>query len=92
MSGPSVPGVTDLHVHVQPWRQLKPAVMEAMRRGHEDHWDFLLALMDDPKLLLETMDRAAARGNHAAIALDHRRNLFALIRVDQEHHFVMPHD
>jgi hypothetical protein len=51
-------GVTDLHVHVQPWRQLKPAVMEAMRRGHEDHWDFLLALMDDPKLLLETMDRA----------------------------------
>ena len=53
-----VGGVTDLHVHVQPWRQLKPAAMETMRRGHEDHWEFLVALMDDPKLLLETMDRA----------------------------------
>jgi hypothetical protein len=42
-------GVTDLHVHVQPWRQLTPAVLEAMRRGHEDHWDLLVALMDDPR-------------------------------------------
>ncbi len=57
-SGNSPPGVTDVHVHIQPWRQLKPAVMEAMRRGKEEHWDFLLALMDDPKALLEVMDRA----------------------------------
>ncbi len=54
----SEPGITDVHVHIQPWRQLKPEVMEAMRRGKEDHWEFLLALMDDPKLLLEVMDRA----------------------------------
>jgi len=52
------PGITDVHVHVQPWRQLKPAVMEAMRRGKEDHWDFLLQLMDDPKILLDVMDRS----------------------------------
>jgi len=58
MSAPRTPGVTDLHVHIQPWRQLKPAALETMRRGQEDHWDFLLALMEDPKLLLETMDRA----------------------------------
>jgi predicted TIM-barrel fold metal-dependent hydrolase len=28
-----------------------------MRRGKEAHWDFLLALMDEPKLLLDIMDR-----------------------------------
>jgi predicted TIM-barrel fold metal-dependent hydrolase len=50
------PGVTDLHIHVQPWRQLKASVADAMRRGKEDHWERLLALMDDPKALLEMMD------------------------------------
>jgi predicted TIM-barrel fold metal-dependent hydrolase len=53
-----LPGITDVHVHIQPWRQLKPAVAEAMRRGKEDHWAFLLALMDDPKALLQIMDQA----------------------------------
>ena len=52
------PGVTDLHVHVQPWRQLKPAALETMRRGLEDHFDRLVAMMEEPKLLLEAMDRA----------------------------------
>jgi hypothetical protein len=50
------PGITDLHIHVQPWRQLKPSVADAMRRGKEDHWERLIALMDDPKALLEVMD------------------------------------
>ena len=31
-----------------------PHVQESMRRGKEDHWDFLLAIMDDPKALLES--------------------------------------
>lgn len=48
--------VTDFHIHIQPWRQLKPAVMETMRRGKEKHFDFLLALMEDPRMLLEIMD------------------------------------
>jgi len=48
--------ITDVHVHIQPWRQLKPAVMAAMRQGKEDHWEWLLALMDDPGMLLEIMD------------------------------------
>jgi predicted TIM-barrel fold metal-dependent hydrolase len=48
--------ITDFHIHIQPFRQLKPAVMEVMRRGKEDRFDYLLALMDDPKLLLRTMD------------------------------------
>jgi uncharacterized protein len=29
-----------------------------MRRGKEDHWKFLLAMMDDPNALLEIMDRS----------------------------------
>lgn len=48
--------ITDFHIHIQPWRQLKPAVMETMRRGKEDRFEFLLALMDDPKMLLRIMD------------------------------------
>ncbi|MEE8116120.1 MAG: amidohydrolase family protein [Gemmatimonadales bacterium] len=56
MSAP--PGVTDLHVHIQPWRQLKPAVVAAMRRGKEDRWDWLLQLMDDPQVLLGIMDES----------------------------------
>ena len=52
------PGVTDVHVHIQPWRQMKPAVMESMRKGKEDHWEFLMAMMDDPKVVLDVMDKS----------------------------------
>jgi predicted TIM-barrel fold metal-dependent hydrolase len=54
----AAPGVTDMHVHVQPWEQLKPGVMDAMRKGKEDHWERLLALMADPRALLEVMDES----------------------------------
>lgn len=50
--------ITDLHIHIQPWRQLKPDVADVMRRGKEEHWAWLLQLMDDPKVLLEVMDRS----------------------------------
>src|SRR5439155_5504068 len=50
--------ITDVHIHIQPWRDLKPKVQQAMRKGKEDHWDFLIALMDDPRALLEVMDRS----------------------------------
>jgi uncharacterized protein len=50
--------ITDVHVHIQPWRQLKPAVQEAMRRGKEGDWELLISVMDDPKALLEVMDRS----------------------------------
>ncbi|HEY2823907.1 MAG TPA: hypothetical protein VGI83_00020, partial [Gemmatimonadales bacterium] len=53
-----LPGVTDIHVHIQPWRQLKPKVAEVMKRGKEEHWRHLMALMDDPKLLIEELDRS----------------------------------
>ena len=48
--------ITDFHIHIQPWRSMKPAVMETMRRGKEEHFDFLIAVMEDPKLLLQIMD------------------------------------
>ena len=48
--------ITDVHIHIQPWRQMKPAVAEVMRRGKEAHFEFLVALMDDPRLLLRIMD------------------------------------
>ena len=52
------PGITDVHVHIQPWKQMKPAVMEAMRKGKEDHWDFLIAMMENPRMLLDIMDKS----------------------------------
>jgi predicted TIM-barrel fold metal-dependent hydrolase len=52
----TVVGITDLHVHIQPWNQLKPAVAEVMRRGKEDHWDRLMALMEEPRVLLDLLD------------------------------------
>jgi len=48
--------ITDQHIHIQPWRQLKPAVADVMRVGKEAHWERLIALMDDPSALLEVMD------------------------------------
>jgi predicted TIM-barrel fold metal-dependent hydrolase len=55
--------VTDIHIHIQPWQQLKPAVMDVMRKGKEDHWQRLIQLMEDPSALLEIID---AGGIHRA--------------------------
>ena len=52
------PGVTDIHIHVQPWDQLRPEVAAAMRKGKEDHWERLLTLMADPSALLQLMDES----------------------------------
>jgi predicted TIM-barrel fold metal-dependent hydrolase len=48
--------ITDIHIHIQPWRQMKPAVMEVMRKGKEAHWERLIQLMEDPGALLQVMD------------------------------------
>ncbi|MGI8497205.1 MAG: amidohydrolase family protein [Gemmatimonadaceae bacterium] len=48
--------ITDVHIHIQPWRQLKPGPMETMRRGSKEHYEFLVALMDSPSMLLGIMD------------------------------------
>jgi uncharacterized protein len=48
--------ITDVHIHIQPWTQLKPAAMETMVRGKEGHFEQLMAMMDSPRLLLDLMD------------------------------------
>lgn len=53
---PATSPVTDLHIHIQPWEQLKPAVKDVMRKGKEAHWERLIALMHDPSALLQVMD------------------------------------
>ncbi len=53
-----MPGVTDLHVHIQPWRQLKPHIAKVMWQGQEDQRERLIAIMEDPKLLIELLDQA----------------------------------
>lgn len=47
-----------MHIHIQPWRDVKPSVLAAMRHGREEHWDALIQLMEDPGALLDVMDRA----------------------------------
>jgi hypothetical protein len=54
--GPEHLRITDAHIHIQPWRDLKPEAAAVMRLGKEQHYEFLLSLMDDPRLLLRIMD------------------------------------
>ncbi len=37
---------------------MKPEVLAVMRRGKDDHWERLLALMEDPQALLEILDQS----------------------------------
>jgi predicted TIM-barrel fold metal-dependent hydrolase len=50
--------VTDIHIHIQPWHQMKPAVLEVMKKGKEGHWERLIQLMEDPTTLLDIMDQS----------------------------------
>jgi len=47
--------VTDAHIHVQPWWELKPEVLEVMTRGREDVAE-LQAIMKSPQHLLRRLD------------------------------------
>ena len=47
--------ITDIHIHIQPWWQLKPEILERMRMG-KSNYDALITIMKDPKLLLKLMD------------------------------------
>ncbi len=48
--------VIDFHVHIQPWRQLKPEVRALWQRYHPD-FDALLALADDPRKFIALLDQ-----------------------------------
>jgi predicted TIM-barrel fold metal-dependent hydrolase len=47
--------VTDAHIHVQPWWELKPAVLEVMQRGRPDVPE-LEKIMKSPAHLLRRLD------------------------------------
>jgi predicted TIM-barrel fold metal-dependent hydrolase len=47
--------VTDAHIHVQPWWELKPAVLEVMQRGRPDLPE-LEKIMKSPAHLLRRLD------------------------------------
>jgi len=47
-----------VHVHIQPWRELKPAALAVMWRGKDVDRDRMIQVMEDPQALLEVMDRA----------------------------------
>ena len=57
-TGQALTRITDVHIHVQPWRELKPHVLETMWRGQDAHRDAMIQVMDDPRALLEVMDRS----------------------------------
>ncbi len=52
-----MPGITDAHVHVQPFRMMKPEVLESMRVERPD-FDRFLRISDEPAALLEVLDAA----------------------------------
>src|SRR2546429_7580497 len=54
----SLTRITDVHIHVQPWRELKPNVLDMVWRGQNAHRDLMIQVMDDPRALLEIRDRA----------------------------------
>ncbi len=51
----ALPGVTDVHIHLEPYDNLKPAVFETMRRTMPD-FDATAQRMKDPRNLLEHLD------------------------------------
>src|SRR5437588_2843214 len=60
VSAPRLPParITDVHIHIQPWRELKPQVLAVMWRDKEAERDLMVQVMEDPRALLQVMDRS----------------------------------
>lgn len=46
--------ITDVHVHIHPWREMRPEIVAVLRVGQDS--EFLERVMYEPELLLEIMD------------------------------------
>ncbi len=60
-SGPGesdVKQITDIHIHIQPWNEMRKELLQTLREAHGKEFDFLMELMSDPALLLEYLDDA----------------------------------
>lgn len=55
--------VTDIHVHIQPWRLLKPEALAFIQAGHAEHLDRVQGYLKDPEAFLRYMDE---QGVHRA--------------------------
>ncbi len=53
----TLPGITDVHVHVEPYRSLKPLILDMLWREIPDRQP-TSRLMDDPRAFLEHLDGA----------------------------------
>lgn len=53
----STEAVIDVHIHIQPWWQMRPEVAATMARGRSDY-DELMQLMREPARFLSLLDRA----------------------------------
>lgn len=49
--------IIDVHIHIQPWWQLRPEVQATMARG-KPHYEELVKLMREPDAFLRLMDEA----------------------------------
>ncbi len=52
--------VVDIHIHIQPWKQFKPEALALMKRDPE-HFELMKTLCDDPRALLDHLDREGVR-------------------------------
>jgi predicted TIM-barrel fold metal-dependent hydrolase len=59
--------VVDAHIHVQPWRQLRPAALERLASGRSD-LDLIRRLFDDPPEFLRFLD---AQGIDRAVLVNY---------------------
>jgi predicted TIM-barrel fold metal-dependent hydrolase len=57
----------DAHIHVQPWRMMKPEIVERMKRDRKD-LDVILKVMDSPSEFLKHMD---SQGVEAAALINY---------------------
>src|SRR5205823_1163906 len=58
----SLTRITDVHVHIQPWRELKPAALAVMWRGPDVDRDRMTQVMEDPTALGDIYRRCEGRG------------------------------
>ncbi len=72
------PGITDLHVHIQPWEMLRPEVMVRMKAGRKDLKE-IEACTADPGRFLRLMD---AEGIDRAMELGYKHPMGPLRLTD----------
>src|SRR6266576_3239977 len=80
MSGPrsatnlSLTRITDVHIHVQPWHELKPQVLAVMWRDKQAERDRMIQVLEDPHALLDVMDQAGVWRAEAGRSTGRRRS------------------